>query len=120
MDALDQTHRRGRLVGVLSLILVLMFGATIGASFGHSRAGHHLLGQTAGHTAWSGAPDEQHPLVLHTEGEQVETPDAAGTAVAHSTFLTSPTLLVVLHDTRPTGDRSAPAPQRSELQVWRT
>ncbi|GGM07634.1 hypothetical protein ACFFX1_02470 [Dactylosporangium sucinum] len=120
MDALEQAHRRGRVVGVLALILVLLFGATIGASFGHSGAGHHLLGQAANHEAWSGGPDEQHPLVLHTEGEQVETPDADGTAVAHSTSLTLPTLLVVLLDDRPAGGRAAPAPQRAELQVWRT
>ncbi|GAA2590399.1 hypothetical protein GCM10010399_20550 [Dactylosporangium fulvum] len=124
MDALEQAHRRGRFVSVLTLVMALLFGATIGASSTHSGAAHQLLGRPGNHTSWAGerpgGPGGQHPLLLHTEGERVENQDAAGHAGTHLASHTTPALPVSLLDRRPAGVRPAPAPARAELQVWRT
>ncbi|GAA0743195.1 hypothetical protein Drose_10935 [Dactylosporangium roseum] len=124
MDALERAYRRGRFVSVLVLVTALLFGATIGASSTHSGAVHQLLGRPGHHTSWAGerpgGPGGQHPLLLHTEGEQVETQKVAGHADAHLASHTTPILPASLLDQRPADVRPAPTPARAELQVWRT
>lgn len=119
MDALRQAHQRCWVVGVLALVMVLLIGALIGASSTHSGAAHQLLGPNH-HGSWSSDDGGQHPLLLHTEGEQVETPDAAGHASAQFVSLTAPTLLVSLLTDRLAGVLWTPSVARATLQVWRT
>jgi hypothetical protein len=71
-------------VGVLALILAMLFGATIGVPTSHSGIAHRLLAPDHHDPGtWSGGDgDTRQPLMLHAEGEQVETPEAAGHTLA--------------------------------------
>ena len=120
VDALGRAHQRGWVVGVLALVVVLLFGATIGASSTHSGAAHQLLGPNH-HGSWSSDDGGgQHPLLLHTEGEQVETPDSAAHAVAEFVSFTMPATQPALLLDRIGGVPWTPAVVRAALQVWRT
>jgi hypothetical protein len=119
LDGLARARTPSWVVGVLALVLALLFGATIGAPTSHAGVAHQLLAPD--HHSWSGGDGgEQGPLMLHAEGEQVETPDAAGHAFAELPAGTvghlMPSTLVEL----PAGAPSDHAPVRSVLQVWRT
>ena len=87
MDGLTRARTPSWVVGVLALVLALLFGATIGAPTSHAGVAHQLLAPDHhDHGSWSGGDGgEQQPLMLHAEGEQVETPDAAGHALAQLT-----------------------------------
>lgn len=122
MDGLRRAGRPCRVLGVLALVLAMLFGASIGAPTSRAGIAHQLLSPDHhGHGAWSGGAGEQHqPLVLHAEGEQVETPDAAGHAPAPLTAGTVAQVAQVPRTGPPAEGAADHAPLRSVLQVWRT
>lgn len=122
LDGLTRVRKHSWVVGVLALILAMLFGATIGAPTSHSGIAHRLLAPDHHDPGtWSGGDgDTRQPLMLHAEGEQVETPEAAGHALAQLTAGTVAHLMpAALVDPR-AGAGTAHAPDRSVLQVWRT
>jgi hypothetical protein len=77
--------------------------------------GHHDRG------AWSGdGGGDRTPLMLHAEGEQVETPEAASHALAQLTAGIVAQLTPASIVEPSTGARTDHAPVRAVLQVWRT
>lgn len=122
MDGLRRAGRPCWVLGVLALVLAMLFGASIGAPTSRAGFTHQLLSPDHHrHGSWSGDDGEQHqPLVLHAEGEQVETPDASGHAPAQLTSGTVAQLAQVpLTETAAQGAADH-APDRCVLQVWRT
>ena len=119
MDGLARARTPSWVVGVLAIVLTLLFGATIGAPGSHGGAAHQLLAPD--HQACSGDDGgEQAPLMLHAEGEQVETPDTAGHELAQlPTGTVGRPVAAVLFEL-PAGAPCDHAPVRSVLQVWRT
>lgn len=118
LDGLKRAHQPIWVVGVLALVVAVLFGGTVGAQAPDSVAVHRLM--AAEHHGLSTDGAGQHPLVLHTEGDQVETPDAAGHdfvqfTTAAVTFLRPSALL-----DSSSGARPAPPSTRALLQVWRT
>lgn len=122
MDGLTRAGKPSWVVGVFAFALALLFGAAIGAPASHAGITHQLLAPDHhSHGSWSGGDgDEQHPLLLHAEGEQVETPDAAGHAVAGLTAGTATHLMPIAPVTLSAGIPADHSPIRSALQVWRT
>ncbi len=122
LDGLMRVRKHSWVVGVLALILAMLFGAAIGAPTSHAGIAHRLLAPDH-HDAglWSGGGgDTRQPLMLHAEGEQVETPEAAGHALAQLTAGTVAHLTPAARVEASPGARTDHAPSRSVLQVWRT
>ena len=122
MDGLRRARRPCWVLGVLALVLAMLFGASIGAPTSRAGTAHRLLSPAHhGHGSWSGGDGEQHqPLMLHAEGEQVETPDASGHAPAPLTAGTvtqGPRAPLAEPPAQGAADH---APLRSVLQIWRT
>jgi hypothetical protein len=122
LDGLARARTPSWVVGVLALIVAMLFGATIGAPASHAGIAHQLLAPDHhDHGSWSGGSgDEQQPLMLHAEGEQVETPEAAGHVSAQLTAGIVAQLMPVSLIEAPADPRADHAPVRSVLQVWRT
>lgn len=122
MDGLRRVCKHNWVVGVLALILAMLFGATIGAPTSHAAIAHQLLAPDHhDYGAWSGGDgDSRQPLMLHAEGEQVETPEAAGHALAQLNAGAVVHLMPAPLIEPPAGARTDHAPVRSVLQVWRT
>jgi hypothetical protein len=122
LDGLARARKPNWVVGVIALVLALLFGATVGAPASHAGIGHQLL--TPDHRdcgTWSGGGgDEQQPLMLHAEGEQVETPEATGHTLAQLTAGIAAQLLPASLIGPSAGPHTDHAPVRSALQVWRT
>ncbi|MEV4512154.1 hypothetical protein AB0K00_24685 [Dactylosporangium sp. NPDC049525] len=122
MDGRTWARKPRWAVGVLALVLALLFGATIGAPTAHAGAGHQLL--TPDHhecgSRSGGDGGGQQPLMLHAEGEQVETPEATGHALAQLTTGSAAQLMLASLTEPSAGARTDHAPVRSALQVWRT
>ncbi|WP_327005178.1 hypothetical protein OHA72_60970 [Dactylosporangium sp. NBC_01737] len=123
MDGRTRARRPSWAVGVLALVLALLFGATIGAPTSHAAIAHQLLAPDHHERgSWSDGGDggEQQPLMLHAEGEQVETPEAAGHALAQVAAGLAAQLMPASLSEAFTGARGDHTPVRSVLQVWRT
>ena len=122
MDGLRRAGRPCRVLGVLALVLAMLFGASIGAPTSRAGITHQLLSPDHHRSgSWSGGDGEQRqPLVLHAEGEQVETPDASGHALAQLTAGTVAQLARVPLPEPPAEGAANHAPDRSVLQIWRT
>jgi hypothetical protein len=122
LDGLARARTPSRAVGVLALILALLFGATIGAPTSHAGSAHQLLARDHhDHRLLSdGGDGGRQPLMLHTEGEQVETPEAEGHALAQLTARSVAELMPASHAGPSSGAPADHAPDRSVLQVWRT
>ncbi|GAA3245288.1 hypothetical protein ACFO1B_38325 [Dactylosporangium siamense] len=119
MDGLARARTPSWVVGVIALVLAMLFGATIGAPTSHAGVAHQLLAPD--HHAWSGGDGgERAPLMLHAEGEQVETPDAAGHALAQLPAGAVVQLMPAASAEPPAGAPVDHAPDRCVLQVWRT
>ncbi|MDG6104318.1 hypothetical protein Daura_11240 [Dactylosporangium aurantiacum] len=122
MDGLRRAGKPCRVLGVLALVLAMLFGASIGAPTSRAGITHQLLSPDHhAHGSWSGGDGgQQQPLILHAEGEQVETPDASGHALAQLTTGTGAQLAPVPL-AEPAADGAADhAPDRCMLQIWRT
>lgn len=121
LDGLKRAGKPSWVIGVLALTLALLFGAITGAPTSHSGTAHQLLAPENHHGSWSGGHDgTQHPLMLHAEGEQVETPDTGSHAFAQLTTGAAAHVPAPALVEQPTGAPSDHAPARSVLQVWRT
>jgi hypothetical protein len=122
LDGLTRARKPSWVVGVLALILAVLFGAAIGAPTSHAGIAHQLLAPNHhDHAMWSGGDDDQQqPLMLHAEGEQVETPEGACHALAQPTAGTLAHVLAASVAEPPMGAGTQRAPVRAALQVWRT
>jgi hypothetical protein len=122
LDGLRRARKPSWAVGVLALVLALLFGAAIGAPTSQAGSAHQLLAPDHhDHGVLSGDDDgERQPLMLHAEGEQVETPEAAGHALAQLTAGIVEQLTPASPARPCAGARTGQAPDRCVLQVWRT
>ncbi|MFF5231531.1 hypothetical protein [Dactylosporangium sp. NPDC000521] len=127
MDGLTRARTPGWVVGVLALVLAMLFGATVGSPASHAGIVHQLLTPShlpaaAGHHNHesSSDDDERQPLMLHAEGEQVDTPEVATHQAAQLTTGVIAQLVPASGVEPSAGARTGQTPVRSVLQVWRT